>query len=780
MAISKLSILIETLYKGAGTKAAEKDLKGLEGQTEKSTQSLGGMRSALGLMATSATVAGAAMFAAKKAFDLGAEGAQLDRTRDIFNRLSESIGETSDVMIGKLRNATMGMVSDTELMKASARTMSMGLASTGDEAAKLAEIAVKLGSAMGKEAGPAMEEFGLLLANQSTLRLDTFGISAARVKERIQELTIATPTMSREVAFMTATMEQAEISMANLGDAIKPDAYSQMAAEMGNITDELKILASKGLGPAVSLMSELLREARKLSDLRKAGRDLNAFAEEMGFTEEEADKLYDAFLKLNEGFERNIDAFSHKGFAMTMKGLDRANKEYAAGLKLVEEGYEGTAEEIANYVRYNEWVIASQKRGLSVIEGNVIGVENLTDSWMRNIPVIGEVVTIWDQWLMSLEAGINPLDSWGRGVAEITEEGENIIPVLQGVESVMNRIAHADLGNLLRPLKKVKDMMGEIIGTGGSMFSTDLGLFNQAIDDLGPALITWGGRTADQNRILNEATGLYDRYETQIVDIAIGVDGLSMSEDERAESIGELIDKQSQLNPLIDEMGNITGSAAWTIKEATVNQDALNEAFFKGANVTLKNREEMEFLAVALGGMNEQQAAAYILQWELMKGIEAVQIAYNDQTITAGDATDALTTLGSDGYDAMMLVLGAAQDLHAELDSLPLEKRIKILIETSTTGPTTGQLGGPFAPGTQGEFEGGGSHAGADFTVPPGYPNDSYPMRVESGEHVQVTPKGQGKGGGDVYVTVYTGSGNADLIGNKVAGRVAEVLGVRG
>ncbi|HXK36585.1 MAG TPA: hypothetical protein VJ553_03310, partial [Candidatus Paceibacterota bacterium] len=37
---------------------------------------------------------------------------------------------------------------------------------------------------------------------------------------------------------------------------------------------------------------------------------------------------------------------------------------------------------------------------------------------------------------------------------------------------------------------------------------------------------------------------------------------------------------------------------------------------------------------------------------------------------------------------------------------------------------------------------------GADFTVPPGYDNDSYPMRVESGEHVTVTPAGQG--GGDM------------------------------
>ncbi len=35
---------------------------------------------------------------------------------------------------------------------------------------------------------------------------------------------------------------------------------------------------------------------------------------------------------------------------------------------------------------------------------------------------------------------------------------------------------------------------------------------------------------------------------------------------------------------------------------------------------------------------------------------------------------------------------------------------------------------------------GAGAAGGADFTVPPGYPNDSYPLRVQSGEHVVVTP----------------------------------------
>jgi hypothetical protein len=45
--------------------------------------------------------------------------------------------------------------------------------------------------------------------------------------------------------------------------------------------------------------------------------------------------------------------------------------------------------------------------------------------------------------------------------------------------------------------------------------------------------------------------------------------------------------------------------------------------------------------------------------------------------------------------------------------------------------------------GIEGGLIGRGYATGADFIVPPGFQNDSYPMRVQSGERVQVTPAGQ-------------------------------------
>ena len=55
--------------------------------------------------------------------------------------------------------------------------------------------------------------------------------------------------------------------------------------------------------------------------------------------------------------------------------------------------------------------------------------------------------------------------------------------------------------------------------------------------------------------------------------------------------------------------------------------------------------------------------------------------------------------------------------------------------------------GGPAAPGSTDAETNYGYANGGDFIVPPGYPNDSFPMRVQSGEHVQVTPAGQSGGG---------------------------------
>ena len=98
---TKLSVLIETLYKGQGTKAAKKDIAGLEKSVSKSDKAITTAKAGFAKMAMAAGVAGVAMIALKKTWDFAKEGAQLTKVRDTFDSLTASIGTTSEAMLRK-------------------------------------------------------------------------------------------------------------------------------------------------------------------------------------------------------------------------------------------------------------------------------------------------------------------------------------------------------------------------------------------------------------------------------------------------------------------------------------------------------------------------------------------------------------------------------------------------------------------------------------------------------------------------------------------------------
>jgi len=178
--------------------------------------------------------------------DLAVRGAEIGAVQNTFDNLTKSIGTTSDAMIGDLRVAARGMVSDTELMRASNKFMMMGLADTSEEAAKLTEMATQLGSAVGMDATTAMADFAAMLANQSIPRLDNFGVSSGAVRARIEELTDANKDMTREQAFMTAVMEEGVKTMDRVGEQGETTAgrLSTLQSTFANIKDAIAEAAS--------------------------------------------------------------------------------------------------------------------------------------------------------------------------------------------------------------------------------------------------------------------------------------------------------------------------------------------------------------------------------------------------------------------------------------------------------------------------------------------------------------------------------------------------------
>jgi len=115
----------------------------------------------------------------------------------------------------------------------------MGLADSSESASEMAEMATRLGMAMGEDATASMENFALMMANQSVPRLDSFGISASAVRTRIDELMSSVEGMTREQAFAMAVAEEGAVALERLGDAGKEGAAAGMA-QLGATFDNVK------------------------------------------------------------------------------------------------------------------------------------------------------------------------------------------------------------------------------------------------------------------------------------------------------------------------------------------------------------------------------------------------------------------------------------------------------------------------------------------------------------------------------------------------------------
>jgi hypothetical protein len=214
---------------------------------------------------------------AREGYEFARAGAMADRATTAFENLSGGALAGRDNLQAMLE-ATDNTLDSLSAMEASSKLMSMGLAGNADELGELAEMAVTLGRAFGRDATQALDEFGLLLANRSILRLDTFGIASGRVRERVNELTKA--GLDADAAFKEATFEEGRKAMERLGETggAAADDMEKLEAAITDVKTEATLAVSELLelsgaakkvhevGQALEL-DRLIREARDLGVL---------------------------------------------------------------------------------------------------------------------------------------------------------------------------------------------------------------------------------------------------------------------------------------------------------------------------------------------------------------------------------------------------------------------------------------------------------------------------------------------------------------------------------
>ena len=226
-----MSIQIASLFAsiGADTSGLDRGLQhtksGLNGVGEGFKGMSVGINQALELAAKAAQAVGAAYAVIKDA-------AALDLAANKFDRLSASIGTTSTALLRDLRASTRGLMSDSELMASASDFMALGFAKSGEEVARLTNLAGALGM--------NMNQLVLTLANQTTMRFDQLGVSVDGFDAKVKKLEAT--GMSASDAFQEAFMLQAEEQIEKVGHVADTTAGSLQAleAKVKNFGDSVK------------------------------------------------------------------------------------------------------------------------------------------------------------------------------------------------------------------------------------------------------------------------------------------------------------------------------------------------------------------------------------------------------------------------------------------------------------------------------------------------------------------------------------------------------------
>lgn len=202
------------------------------------------------------------------------------------------------------------------------------------------------------------------------------------------------------------------------------------------------------------------------------------------------------------------------------------------------------------------------------------------------------------------------------------------------------------------------------------------------------------------------------------------------------------------------------GGAVGAMKNLT------KETLFNMAAANLDYEAALD-LAEAMGIVDEDSRTAYDAMELLTDSFNSGKITaeqYRRYVLGLGDSLDSI-----DGRTANMVINIIT---HGRIPKVGGQGGVTVMGNTTVggAGTSSGQsyTGSNQAPGVF-----WGNATGADFIVPPGY-NDTYPVKVKSGEHVKVTPAGQPNDSGVQLAAILSALNSLDKrIGRSVRDALA-------
>lgn len=305
------------------------EIKNFSGQTGQGSKTVGGLDASVGGLikkfAGPASLALAAIGAAKAVAAFGKESEEIARKSQRLELATDALGKryniNADVIVEAIQRASGHTISRMGAMEAANKALLFGIAGSEEELARLSEIAVTLGRAMGQNATKSMDDLTVALARQSPMILDNLGISlkltdaydiyAAQLGKTASQLTEA----EKQQAFLNAALIEGEKRVAQLGGVQSDwEAASERATAA---TEDLKAAVGEFLAPMRAEYNQIVfNAATGLTDWLNSG---NKVGDVLDKNTNKLKDNADAHELTAEEIQKHKEALT--GFALTQAGF---------------------------------------------------------------------------------------------------------------------------------------------------------------------------------------------------------------------------------------------------------------------------------------------------------------------------------------------------------------------------------------------------------------------------------------------------------------------------
>lgn len=234
--------------------------------------------------------------AIEAAYDFAVEAAALERLETASHTMAESVGMDMDDIVESVKAASLGMVSESDIMASASRAMMLGVGSNAEELAALMETAAIRGQAMGVSTEQAFNDIVTGIGRQSRMILDNLGIVldleqvyadyALSVGKSVDDL----EDFEKKQAMVNAVLEDTQDLLDTTGGLVLDNMgqWEKLGAQYEDYMDSVK----KGTSGPLAELAKMLNVHLGEWNLDKNFKDLKAQLKEAGMDVEEFDEAW--------------------------------------------------------------------------------------------------------------------------------------------------------------------------------------------------------------------------------------------------------------------------------------------------------------------------------------------------------------------------------------------------------------------------------------------------------------------------------------------------------